>query len=189
MNPFQQVINRTRAYVLEGLWDQEQGAYHEDGPCCVGAKLAACFGQDRGLWDDYIVGYRAFAEELGANKAHVLVMLREAGAGDDPFSSEPWPNDRETVWANLMKIEELPSLAGKDLRYTSFSDSPGLKGSSFREADLRHANFARADVTDACFEGANILGCSWTGGAIMTKVPPDAAGAVMDSNAPKSFGA
>ena len=85
-------------HVLDGLWDQEEGSFYEGEPCCVGAKLAGAFDVAKGLWDDYEAGILAFAEQLGGNKAHVLVMLRDAGAGNDPFSTEPWPNDRETVW-------------------------------------------------------------------------------------------
>lgn len=111
--------------------DQNVGLYQdEETPCCVGARLAGYFGL-RHFYD----GLDAFAKELGGNRAHIMIMLREVGASQYPLSSSKWPTLPHIVWQNLLEIEVLPDL---------------------RKADLRNITLDRADLSGADLEGANL---------------------------------
>ena len=52
---------------------------------------------------------------MKANRAHLVIMLREAGAGHDPFGNSEWSSTPTQVWENLAKVEQLPNLDGADL--------------------------------------------------------------------------
>ena len=115
MNQIQEVAEKVREAVLSGKWDQAKGTYVKEGSCCVGAKLACALDVAEGSDQDYIKGADAFAEAIGGTRVHVILLLRQAGAGHNPLSSSEWPKSREEVWGNLMQIEELPDLSGADL--------------------------------------------------------------------------
>ena len=46
---------------------------------------------------------------IKANRAHMMIMLREAGAGHDPFGGSEWSSTQAQVWENLAKVEQLPN--------------------------------------------------------------------------------
>ena len=111
----------TKDAVVAGEWNQAEGTprlgQEGGGPCCVGAKLALFMWKKglmvhessvNNLW--YPHGISGARELLGCSLAQLEALLAQAGAGSAPFTANPWPNDRETVWNNLMEIEELPEI-------------------------------------------------------------------------------
>ena len=140
-----------RAVTAPGV-DQSNGQWQEDGRCCVGARLAHTLGVETG---NFLDGVDAWAREMGGNRAHVILLLRRAGAGRDALGADEWPDSPREVWANLSEEEELPALAGADLR------GADLRGADLRNSDLTRANLAGADLTaadlrGACLDGANL---------------------------------
>ena len=138
-------------------WDQKNGTYEGDNvPCCVGAKLAWELEQSV----SYINGAKAFCELIGANYAQIIVMLKNAGAGDNPFGASKWPEDPHEVFKNLEKIEKLPSLEGADLRFMALRGAKlkwaNLKNSDLEDADLRYSNLRNTDLSGANLRGARL---------------------------------
>ena len=78
----------------------------------------------------------AWGRMMNANRAHLVIMLREAGAGHYPFSDAEWSSTPAQVWENLAQMEQLPDLKGA-----------GLSGLDFKWADLASANLTGADLT------------------------------------------
>ena len=158
------------AELPDELIDQEIGWYNEGVPCCVGAHLANILGEETNE-RDFLDGIDAWAELMGGNRAHAILLLRQAGAGISPIGNLAWSLPLSEVWENLKKIEELPSLVGADLAdeilcYADLSDSDftkanfadsDLKGSVFNNANLTRARFTFAYLCDANFEGANLF--------------------------------
>ena len=83
---------------------------------------------------------------MKANRAHLVIMLREAGAGHDPFGDAEWPSTSTQVWENLAKVEQLPTLDGAD-----------LSGLDFKWADLDGADLSNVDLTGANLRWANLM--------------------------------
>ena len=145
-----------RAVTAPGI-TQSQGQWQEDGRCCVGPRMAHAPGVVSG---NFLDGADAWAREMGGNRAHVILMLRRAGAGWDPLGAEEWPKSPRRVWASLSDEEELPLLAGADLRGTDLRGAD-LRGADLRNGDFTGANLAGADLTGAdlrgaCLDGANL---------------------------------
>ena len=80
----------------------------------------------------------AWGRMMKANRAHLVIMLREAGAGHDPFGNAEWSSTPAQVWENLARVEQLPILDGAD-----------LSGVDFKWADLGFAKLPNADLTGA----------------------------------------
>ena len=83
---------------------------------------------------------------MKANRAHLVIMLREAGAGHDPFGNAGWSSTPTQVWENLAKVEQLPTLDGAD-----------LSGLDFKWADLDGADLSNVDLTGANLRWANLM--------------------------------
>ena len=135
---------------------QKIGVYIDDEtPCCIGARLAGFFMTSE--YDDYDFrsGIDEFARRLGGNRAHVILMLRTAGAGYNPLSSEDWPISPKEVWQNLSKMEMLPPLRGKKFSNIDFTDAD-LSGSDLQGADFSMADFYGADLQGADLQGARL---------------------------------
>ena len=131
---------------------QSNGQWQTDGRCCVGARMAHALGVDTG---NFLDGADAWARDMGGNRAHVIVMLKRAGAGPDPLGPKEWPRSPRDVWARLSEVEELPTLVAADLRWAD------LRGADLAGADLTGANLKGADLTSAdlrgvCLDGANL---------------------------------
>ncbi len=94
----------------------------------------------------------AWGRMMGANRAHLVIMLREAGAGHDPFGDAEWSSTPAQVWENLARVEQLPTLNGAD-----------LSGVDFKWADLGWANLSNADLTGTDLRWANLTGVNLTG--------------------------
>ena len=62
----------------------------------------------------------AWGRMMNANRAHLVIMLREAGAGHDPFGDAEWSSTPTQVWENLAQVEQLPTLNGADLSRVDF---------------------------------------------------------------------
>lgn len=153
--------------------DQGVGAYFDDYPCCIGAHLANQLGVAREEDTDYRVGASTWAEQMGGNIAHAIVLLRMAGAVDstsDPFGASEWEISIAEVCENLKLFEELPSVAGANLscmplHYMEMSDtdfsgasfhSSTLYGSKFKDCDLSNTDLSDVDAMDADFENADL---------------------------------
>ena len=119
--------------------------------CCHGAHA---FRYLKSMQENEEMGetdYRKFPAELlkrlgYGNEAQVILMLRQAGAPEKPLGFYGWHN-RKGIYANLLKVERLPSLVGANLRYADL-----------REMDLRGADMTDVDLTRADLKGANLAG-------------------------------
>lgn len=149
--------------------DQTYGSYSEELPCCVGAHLAHILRCVSPNFLDYLAGVDAFAELMGGNRAHVILMLRSAGAAYNPLSTSSWPIPIKEVWQNLMQIETLPSLQNADLRgadlrgadlcHADLRDAY-LRKTVFSHAYLRKADLCYADLRKADVRGADVRGAN-----------------------------
>ena len=104
----------------------------------------------------------AWGRMMNANRAHLVIMLREAGAGHDPFGDAEWSSTPTQVWENLAQVEQLPTLNGADLSRVDFkwADLTGvnLTGANLAGADLRWATLMGANLSHADLRGAIIDG-------------------------------
>ena len=147
-----QIIEDTM-YITGLPINQSEGTYKsDDTPCCVGARLAGYFKIESG---NYLEGIDKFAKQLGGNRAHVILMLRDAGAGHNPLSYQEWINTPKSVWQNLLEIEEFPSLKKSSLQNIDFSGAD-LSRSDFSDADLRGTNLRFANLSNAVLNNANL---------------------------------
>ena len=91
--------------------------------------LANILGIEEKDYEHYKNGIDAWAKEMNTTRAHIIIMLREAGAGKNPISTNQWENSPIEVYKNLCKIEELPSLESADLSNLTLDniDLSGLK--------------------------------------------------------------
>ena len=144
--------------------NQRNGRYRTDISCCVGAHLAHFMNAG----SCYTEGMDAWGRHIGGNAAHGLLLLRNAGAGWDPFGGAEWPMHPAKVFENLMAVEDLPDTRGAnftdvelsycdlskgDFRYSTFFGTT-LVGTKFREADLTGAIINGAEAPDADFSNA-----------------------------------
>ena len=125
---------------------------------------------------------------MKANRAHLVIMLREAGAGHDPFGDSEWSSTPAQVWENLAQVEQLPNLDGADLSGLDFKwadlDEADLKGANLSEAnlswaslmdtDLKDANLSGADLRWATLDGADLSNANLTGTDLRWTILPDA---------------
>ena len=94
---------------------------------------------------------------MKANRAHLVIMLREAGAGHDPFGNAEWSSTPAQVWENLAKVEQLPNLNGADLSGLDFKWAD-LDGADLSNADLTGANLRWASLMDTNLSNTNLTG-------------------------------
>ena len=94
---------------------------------------------------------------MKANRAHLVIMLREAGAGHDPFGDAEWSSTPAQVWKNLAQLEQLPTLNGADLSGADFKWAD-LSNTDLSNANLTRINFKWASLMDADLSGANLTG-------------------------------
>ena len=97
---------------------------------------------------------------MKANRAHLVIMLREAGAGHDPFGNTEWSSTPAQVWENLAQVQQLPTLNGADLSGVDF------KWADLTGVNLKGANLAGADLRWATLMGANLKGVDLRGAII-----------------------
>ena len=94
----------------------------------------------------------AWGRMMNANRAHLAIMLREAGAGHDPFRNAEWSSTPAQVWENLAQVEQLPDLKGAN-----------LSGVDFKWADLGWANLSNVDLTGTDLRWADLTAADLTG--------------------------
>ena len=145
--------------------------------CCVGAHLAHILGVNAGDNLDYLRGADAWAQAVGGNRAHAILLLRAAGAARDPFSGQRWPTAPAEVFRRVVAVETLPVtvgadlsrciLTGSDLHGTDLAGAKlarasllesNLRAAILSGADLTGANLVDADLTDADLNGADLTG-------------------------------
>ena len=134
--------------------NQGVGSFYPGWACCVGAHLADFFDKAQYEEKDFIRGAEAFASALGLNQAQVVLMLRSAGAGVNPFSADKWRALPADVFRNLAEIEEAPPTAGANLAWASIIGAK-LESVDFAGAKLEHANFTCAKMAGANLRGAD----------------------------------
>ena len=168
-----EAFEQTAEVVCNGPWDQSVGHWDPDKPCCVGARLVGALSAldldstDKFSFEGkgcrhYIKGIDAFAKLIGGNRAHVILMLKEAGAGHNPLSEAPWPSSREEVWARAARIETLPDLAGANLTGANLTGAY-LADADLSGADLSGADLYRANLIDTSLKYANLTGADLAG--------------------------
>ena len=132
---------------------QVSGDYHPTRPCCVGAHLAHILGVSQpgdAPETDFLRGADAWAQAVGGNRAHAILLLRNAGAPHDPFGPARWPTPPAAVFARLMTVEQLPETAAADFTRCTFANA------DLRAADLSHVKLSMAGMRQANLEGANL---------------------------------
>ena len=139
------MLIKTIAEVTEGMKyipidDIFQGNPVSNPPCCVGAHLAHFLDVAEGDHADYMRGADEFARLLDVSRAHIVLLLRAAGAPHDPFGREIWKVPVAEVWTKLKTIEEMPSVLNAD----------------FSQCELGRANLAYYDFTGCNFQAANL---------------------------------
>ena len=161
----------TREVVLGGIWNQEIGfAEVVENPnnagCCVGAKLAMALGVAIGGPYDFMRGADEFARRMGLNRVHVLLLLRQAGAGYNPLGGAEWPRKREVVWDALKQIEKVPSLRGHKFAKCNFNGAD-LRGSDFEGCDFQDALLEDAILDDTNFSNCKLYNASFHRSSLM----------------------
>ena len=176
MNQIRKMIEMVRAEVTAPGINQRRGNWNEQGNCCMGSRIGHVLGLKPGFL--YMEGVDEWARRMGVNRAQVIAMLQDAGAGHDPLGPDRWPECPAAVWRKLAEIKALPVLPGRDLSRLNLAgadlagmdlqeirldgcnlrdarlDNGDLSFSRMREANLRNAsiryvNLAGADLTDA----------------------------------------
>ena len=147
------LADRVAPVVCADGHDQSRGCWSDDGSCCVGARLAHALDVETGY---YIDGADAFAAAFGATRAHLTLMLREAGAPHDPFGQEQWQEPLADIWDRLTEMETLPALSDSDLSHLD------LSGIDLSHADLRGVSLHDTDLEGAVLDSANLTGADLT---------------------------
>ena len=174
MNLINEMVELVSAEVTAPGVDQRRGNWREDGGCCIGSRMAHALGVKSGK---YLEGIDEWARRMGLTRAHVIVMLQDAGAGHDPIGPTQWPECPSRVWRNLARIESPPALTGRNLDATNLAgirlsmiEMQGtslkqtcLRGADLSSADLRDANLSGADLRNASLHCANLRGADLTG--------------------------
>ena len=93
---------------------------------------------------------------MKANRAHLIILLREAGAGHEPFCDSGWSSTPTQVWENLAKVKQLPNLNGADFYGVDFKWAD-LKGADRSGADLQGANLSNTNLSAADLRWANLM--------------------------------
>ena len=117
-------------------------------PCHLGLHLRHVFGKNLlGHTSGYmgsLAGIDAFAQALGGNRAHAIVLLRAAGAPHDPFDDDKWPVPIGEVFRKLYR------------RILDNQTLPSLKNTDFQNMDFNYADLNRSDFSGANFSGAQM---------------------------------
>ena len=138
--------------------NQHHGHYRNRvTPCCVGAHLTHILTTEN---TGYLDGADAWAKLIGGNRAHAILLLRQAGAPHDPFSEEEWPVPPSVVFEAAAMIETLPELRGSDLSHTILVDidlaGADLSGTNLRFACMQDVNLQGAKLAGADLSGADL---------------------------------
>lgn len=172
MNRIAEMVEIVREEVTAPGINQSRGRWNEKGDCCMGSRIAHALGIESGL---YLEGVDEWAARMGITRAHVAVMLQDAGAGHDPLGSGRWPECPSIVWRRLAAVERAPALTGRDLgrlnlAYVNLREEnlhrTDLSGCNLREADLSNSDLSFARLEGAMLHRAN-LRCANLSGAVL----------------------
>ena len=108
----------------------------------------------------------AWGRMMNANRAHLVIMLREAGAAHYPFSDAEWPSTPAQVWENLAQMEQLPDLEGANLSRIDFKWAD-LANANLTGADLSGTDLRWADLTATDLTGANLCNADLSWASLM----------------------
>ena len=152
-----EVVAKTRDTVLKGQWDQATGLIpynwrnksQDEIECCIGSKLFMYFYEDDiegegNVHTKFLAGIEAFAQAIGGNRAHMILMCKPFCDCNNPFGAKPWNVTRKQAWDRLSQIEKLPSLCGANLFCS----------------DLMNANLSLSNMERACLDSANVIDCT-----------------------------
>ena len=153
-NTLQQAIRYARLTAQQPLSKTLLEKYPHMGwaTTCLGHRLAVELLQKTGPCRD---GYDAWALTMEANRAHLIVMLRQAGTGPDPLSHRKWHLTPQTVWRHLESIQSLPSLVKADLRKADLLEAD-LHGTDLSGANLFNGRMELANLEDALLQETNM---------------------------------
>ena len=86
MNQIRKMIEMVRAEVTAPGINQRRGNWNEQGNCCMGSRIGHVLGLKPGFF--YMEGVDEWARRMGINRAQVIAMLQDAGAGHDPLGPD-----------------------------------------------------------------------------------------------------
>ena len=134
---------------------QDNSQYLPDTPCCVGARLAGFFKVAEGNLSDFVRGAEALARWFGVNRAELVLMLREAGLCNDPFSAYTWRRPPAEVFGKLAEIETAPDTENQDFRHCQLTGAR-LSGARLSGIEADFVHFDRSDMEGAQLEKARL---------------------------------
>ena len=114
---------------------------------------------------------------VGGNRAHLILMLRQAGAGANSFGFARWPSPVAAVWERLSRMERLPelrkaNLSGANLTETNLTavlmSQVNLAKAFLTESHLDNADLSGTNLSNADLSGANLYRANLTGTNLMT---------------------
>ena len=119
----QEAIEKVREAVCSLDVDPSRECQQKDNRYSLITRLSLSHALSSKYVHRYVHPYAlpdAWGRMMKANRAHLVIMLREAGAAHDPFSDSEWPFTPAQVWENLAQVEQLPDLKGADLSGVDF---------------------------------------------------------------------
>ena len=170
MNRIGQMVELVREAVTAPGINQRRGTWTPRGDCCMGSRIGHQLGLDPAA--PYMEGVDEWAQLMGVNRAEVIAMLQDAGAGHDPLGPRRWPSCPEEVWRRLADSPEAPSLRGRDLTGVNLAgadlrgadlrgarlDRCSLHGARLDNGDLSHATMRESDLREASIRCVNLTG-------------------------------
>lgn len=139
------------------LIDQMVGDYRgKSVPCCVGAHLAHLLVNKC----DYMEGAKEWCKVIKGNLAQAVLLLRNAGAGSDPFGPMRWHDDPQTVFKKILRIENLPSISNEKFKGEYLKDldlsSQVVYNTVFSGCSLMRSNFSDSSMYNIDFTSSNL---------------------------------
>ena len=158
MNRIREMIEIVREEVTAPGINQRRGNWNDQRDCCMGSRIGHALGLPPG--SSYLEGIDEWDRMMGINRARVIAMLQDAGAGRNPLGTDHWPERPAAVWWRLEELEEAPSLAGRDLRRLNLAGSD-LKGENLQETlldacNLEDALLNNSDLSFSRMRGVNL---------------------------------
>ena len=129
-------------------------------PYNLGTVIARTLHVARGDSHDYHRGFETLARTCGLNRLQLALMLRQAGASDNPTGNKPWRKPPGTVWQAFSRLTSAAPTHDQNLNGMNLfgADLAGasLSGCSLVETILSCTNLKGADLSRCHFEFANL---------------------------------
>ena len=148
MDRIGEMVEMVREAVTAPGINQRRGTWNPRGDCCMGSRIAHRLGLEPEA--PYMEGVDEWARLMGVNRADVIAMLQDAGAGHDPLGPRRWPSCPTQVWKRLAQTPEPPSLRGRDLTGVN------LAGANLQGTDLRGARLDRCSLHRARLDNGDL---------------------------------